>query len=107
MRWVLSILRAFQCENTPSKRPILALLQRNAKTKSANYININTLHFCILHFIPPQCMDYGNLLLPLQQNQVSDCWCEWDGRGQLYQTNPKLFLYPPYRKQINDVSLHP
>ena len=50
MRWVLSILRAFQCENTPSKRPILALLQRNAKTKSANYININTLHFCILQF---------------------------------------------------------
>ena len=50
MRWVLSVLCAFQCENTPSKHPILALLQRNAKVEYANYNNINTLHFCILQF---------------------------------------------------------
>ena len=100
------VLCAFQCENTPSKRPIFSPFAKNAKTEYANYNNISALHFCFLHFIPPQCLVSGNLLLPLQQNQVSDCWCEWDGRGQLYQTNPKLFLYPPYRKQINDVSLH-
>ena len=50
MRWVLSVLCAFQCENTPSKRPILALFAKNAKTEYANYNNINTLHFCILQF---------------------------------------------------------
>ena len=44
------VLWAFQCANTPSKHPILALLQRNAKAEYANYSNINTLHFCILQF---------------------------------------------------------
>ena len=91
----------------PQNAPILALFRKKCKDGFCNKLNISAVHFCILHFIPPQCLVSGNLLLPLQQNQVSDCWCEWDERGQLYQTNPKLFLYPPYRKQINYVPLHP
>ena len=49
-RWVLSVLCAFQCENTPSKHPFFALFAKNAKTEYANYNNINALHFCILQF---------------------------------------------------------
>ena len=50
MRWVLSVLWGFQCENTPSKRPIFSPFAKNAKKEYANYNNINTLHFCILQF---------------------------------------------------------
>ena len=35
-------------KTTPQNAPFFVLLQRNAKTKSTNYIN--TLHFCSLQF---------------------------------------------------------
>ena len=38
-------------------RPILALLQRNAKAEYANYNNINALHFCNLQFAI--CKEWG------------------------------------------------
>ena len=50
-------------QNNPSKHPILALFCKKRKDRLRNKLNISALHFCILHFIPPQCMDYGNLLL--------------------------------------------
>ena len=50
MRWVLSILRAFQCENTPSKHPIFSPFAKKCKDGFRNKLNINALHFCILQF---------------------------------------------------------
>ena len=40
----------FNAKTPPQNAPFLALLQRNAKTKTTNYNNINTLNFCILQF---------------------------------------------------------
>ena len=40
----------FNAKTPPQNAPFLALLQRNAKAQSANYANINALHFCILQF---------------------------------------------------------
>ena len=51
MRWVLWFFGHFNAKTPPQNTPFLALLQRNAKAEYANYNNINTLHFCILHFI--------------------------------------------------------
>ena len=50
MRWVSWFLGHFNAKTPPQNAPFLALLQRNAKAGCANYNNINTLHFCILHF---------------------------------------------------------
>ena len=44
-------------QNNPSKRPFLALFAKNAKAEYANYNNISTLHFCILHFAKNGCAD--------------------------------------------------
>jgi hypothetical protein len=50
MRWVLWFFGHFNAKTPTQNAPFLALFAKNAKTKSTNYININTLHFCILQF---------------------------------------------------------
>ena len=42
--------RDFLTKTTHQNTAFSPFFAKNAKTKFTNYININTLHFCILHF---------------------------------------------------------
>ena len=50
-------------KTTHQNTAFFAFFCKKCKDRFRNKLNISALHFCILHFIPPQCMDYGNLLL--------------------------------------------
>ena len=50
-------------KTTPQNTAFSPLFAKKRKDRFCNKLNISALHFCILHFIPPQCLDSGNLLL--------------------------------------------
>ena len=73
-------------QNNPSKHGFFRpFLQKNAKTQSANYNNINTLHFCILHFENvEECTLYRITKKPLKFSDFLIVDSKW---LQLFTTN--------------------